>query len=198
MKVKFLQSRKTLALILGVVLLLLLLGALLIPGGSAKYRTQVVQANKVSYDDRLAASFTLTAKGADANGICTFPMLPGTTSTFKPAITIDGKTEIPAYLYLEVTGPDTTLNAGWTKLDGVTGLKGGRVYYYKTVLTNENQTVLTNENQKWTITPEISITWSKIPQAEAESIEVYAYLIQKTGEESAADAFGGAVEQTTP
>ena len=36
MKVKFLQSRKTLALILGVVLLLLLLGALLIPGGSAK------------------------------------------------------------------------------------------------------------------------------------------------------------------
>ncbi len=190
MKVKFLQSRKTLALILGVVLLLLLLGALLIPGGSAKYRTQVVQANKVSYDDRLAASFTLTAKGADANGICTFSMLPGTTSTFKPKITINGKTEIPAYLYLEVTGPDTTLNAGWTKLDGVTGLKGGRVYAYETILTDKSVS--------GDIKPEISITWSNIPQTEAKSLEVYAYLIQKTGDESAADAFGGAVKQTTP
>ena len=190
MKVKFLQSKKTLALILGVVLLLLLLGALLIPGGSAKYRTQVVQAKTVSFDDRLAASFTLKAEGADANGICTFSMLPGTTSTFMPDITIDGKTGIPAYLYLEVTGPDTTLNDGWTQLDGFTGLKGGRVYAYETILTDKSVS--------GDIIPEISITWSKIPQAEAESINVYAYLIQKTGEESAAVAFGGAIEQTTP
>ena len=107
-----------------------------------------------------------------------------------PNITIDGKTGIPAYLYLEVTGPDTTLNDGWTKLDGVTGLKGGRVYAYETILTDKSVS--------GDIKPEISITWSNIPQTEAKSLEVYAYLIQKTGDESAADAFGGAVKQTTP
>jgi hypothetical protein len=188
MKVKFLQSRKTLALILGVVLLLLLLGALLIPGGSAKYRTQVVQANAVNYNDRLAESFTLSHVHQKENGTCYYLQLPGTTTTFAPTISINGKTEIPAYLYLEVTGPDTTLNAGWTQLGGVTGLNEGRVYAYETILTNENK--------DWTIIPKISIVWSKIPPKNTNStLHIYAYMIQQESAETTAESAFKAVVQ---
>lgn len=188
MKVKFLQSRKTLALILGVVLLLLLLGALLIPGGSAKYRTQVVQANTVNYNDRLAKSFKLSHVHQKENGTCYYLQLPGTTTTFAPTITITGKTEIPAFLYLEVAGPETQLNEDWKWLNDVPGLKGGRVYAYTTILTNENK--------DWDIIPEISIVWSKIPPKNTNStLHIYAYMIQQESAETTAESAFKAVVQ---
>ena len=191
MKVKFLQSRKTLALILGVVLLLLLLGALLIPGGSAKYRTQVVQANTVSFDDRLASAFTLTHEQA-ADGVFRAELLPGKTETFEPVITVTGKTEIPAWLYLEIKGPaDAAAGEDWVELTGVTGKNGGRMYAYADVLTNAN-------GADFTISPAITVTWSAVPSENTDTtLQIFAYMIQRESPEITAQAaFVEAVPQS--
>lgn len=184
------QRRKSLSLILGVVLLLLLLAVLLIPNGFARYRTQVAQANKLSFDSRLAESFTLSHSGQESDGKCYYLLLPGTKSTFDPTITITGKTEIPAFLYLEITGPSTTLNADWTLLN-VTGMKGGRVYVYNAVLTIENG--------GGKITPQISVNWDKVPAKNSnKTLQVYAYMIQQESKETKAeDAFSAAVSKDT-
>ena len=188
MNAKTIRSKKGLALILGIALLLVLLAVLLIPNGAAKYRSQVVQANTVTHSETLAAAFTLTATDADENGACAFPLLPGTKSTFEPTITITGKTEIPAYLYLEIVGgEDAELDEKWSPLN-VTGLNGGMVYAYTETLPEGDVT----------ITPSISISWDKNPANNAETtLQVYAYMIQKTDTDAdAATAFVNAMPET--
>jgi len=77
----------------------------------------------------------------------TYVLLPGLDIPKDPFVTVENKTPIRAYLYVEVT--DTTNSAityqmasGWEKLEGVTGKVGGTVYVY---VINGNR-VLTNEN----------------------------------------------------
>ena len=192
MNANSIRSHKGLALILGVALLLVLLAVLLIPGGSAKYRTQVVQANALHNSDSLATSFTLTGSAENT-------LLPGTTDTFAPVITITGKTEIPAFLYLELLGPeDAELDEAWTKLEGVVGKNGGQVYAYQdgAALTDADA----DDDGKLTITPVITLTWSRIPaENTVNSVQAYAYMIQQTDATiAAADAFTEAVPQTEP
>lgn len=74
-----------------------------------------------------------------------YTLIPGLDIPKDPHIVITGKTEIEAYLFVEVV--DKTNEAitweiadGWTLLDGVTGKKdNGTVYVYNTVL-DENFT----------------------------------------------------------
>lgn len=197
MYMKLIRSKKSLALTLGTVLLLLLLGALLIPNGAAKYRIQVAtDPEAVVYNDRLAVSFTLSHQSPAKDGNCYYYLLPGTKSTFDPVITITGKTAIPAWLYLEIKGPDsTTLNGDWTLLD-VTGLNGGRVYAYNTVLTDS-----TFKAADIRINPQITVAWDAVPAKNTNTtLHVYAYMIQQdNAETSAADAFTAAVsEESAP
>lgn len=192
MNVKRIPNKKSLALALGLVLLLLLLAALLIPNSSAKYRIQVATGpEELCYNDRLAESFTLSHEHQAGDGNCYYYLLPGTKSTFAPSITITGKTEIPAFLYLEVTGPNVSLNEGWKLLEGVTGLKGGRVYAYGTVLTDKNV--------EGPITPRITISWDSVPTRNTNrTLRVYAYMIQQEDPElPAEEAFTAAVSEKT-
>ncbi len=184
MNVHAMRSKKSLALILGVTLLLALLALLLIPGSAAKYRSQtVLQANAVRYSEQLASELKLTADTADEKGVSYNRMLPGTQSVFTPTITVVGKTEIPAYLYLEVTGPETSISEGWTELEGLTGLNGGRIYAYDAVLTG------TAGQGDIELRPGITLNWSAVPEENTTTtLRVYAYMIQQTDAETDASA----------
>lgn len=64
-----------------------------------------------------------------------YKVLPGTTVPKDPSVTIEGKTSVPAYLYVEIVdntngviGWDVTKE--WNLLSGVTGNHNGKVYVW--------------------------------------------------------------------
>ncbi len=65
-----------------------------------------------------------------------YKALPNTEIPKNPFITITGKTDAPAYLYVEVidglnnTGLSYTMNNCWTEVTGVTAPNGGKIYVY--------------------------------------------------------------------
>lgn len=67
----------------------------------------------------------------------TYDVIPSTDLPKDPFVRIIDKSEVPAYLYVEVvdgladSGLTYTMASCWTKLDNVTGLNGGAVYVYK-------------------------------------------------------------------
>ncbi len=77
-------------------------------------------------------------KDKDGNVITgnTYKVLPNTEIPKNPFITITGKTDAPAYLYVEVIDgfKDTSLsyimNDCWTEVTGVTGPNTGKIYVY--------------------------------------------------------------------
>lgn len=80
-----------------------------------------------------------------------YVLLPGLDIPKDPFITVEGKTSIPAYLYVEVldTTADTlsyTMADHWLKLEGVTGKNGGAVYVYSTTNPVDARTPLAIDN----------------------------------------------------
>lgn len=64
-----------------------------------------------------------------------YKVLPGTTVPKDPSVTIEGKTSVPAYLYVEIV--DNTngvigweVTKDWMLLSGVIGNNGGKVYVW--------------------------------------------------------------------
>ena len=194
-------------LIIGFSLLLILACGLIMSGMLAKYKTELVIANDADYTNRLAESFMLLDKpvvqqedgsytvdeSADAQPTdgFSYKLIPGITIPAAPYVEITGKTEIPAYLYLEV---ENTGNASlsfdnkWTESD-VTGKKGGTVYAY------DNGTALTGDDEEAVLTIRTFTvdTLSKYPDDLSEGeIKVYAYLLQKAEDMSAEDTFTAA------
>lgn len=73
-----------------------------------------------------------------------YRLAPGKDYPKDPYVNIQGKTETPSYLYLEVIdklkaygGISWTLDGAWTKIDGITGKSGGQVYYYTGILSHD-------------------------------------------------------------
>lgn len=188
-------------------LLLVLALALIMSGTLAKYKTEMIIANEVDYTNRLAESFKLLDKpvtvqedgsyaldeSADAQPSSGFSykLIPGITIPAAPYIEIKGKTEIPAYLYLEVknTGSASlSFDSKWTELNA-TGKQGGTVYVY------DNGTALTGDDaeavdvyQTFTVD-----TLSKYPADLTEGeVKVYAYLLQKVENTTAANTYSSA------
>ena len=85
-----------------------------------------------------------TVKGND------YYVLPKTDLPKDPFITITGKTNAPAYLYVEVVdglpaGMHYNMASCWTRLEGVTGNNGGVIYVYNNgTPIDENSTGLEN------------------------------------------------------
>ena len=203
MKKSNLQQR----LILSFSLLLILACFLVMSGVLAKYKTETLIANEVDYTNALAESFKLfdvpvqqladgsyavdDEEDAQPTSGFSYQLIPGLTLPAAPYVEIIGKTEIPAYLYLEVenTGSASlTFNADWTELD-VTGKKGGTVYVY------DNGSALIGDDDESVLTiPTFTVdTLSKNPDDLTEGeVKVYAYLLQKTEDSGAADAYSDA------
>ena len=196
-------------LIIGFSLLLILACSLVMSGMLAKYTTQTAIANEVDYTNQLAESFKLldipvtqqedgsyavdTSADAQPTSGFSYKLIPGITIPAAPYVEIKGKTEIPAYLYLEVenTGSaDISFDSKWSELSGATGKKGGTVYVY------DNGTALTGDDEEAVLTiPAFTFAdaLSKYPDDLTEGeIEVYAYMLQKVENTSAADTYSQA------
>ena len=118
-----------------------------------------------------------TVKGND------YYVLPKTNLPKDPHITITGKTNAPAYLYVEVvgklpTGMHYAMADCWTKLEGVTGNNGGVIYVYKNgTPIDEKSTGLDNIS----IIKNDTITVDDVPglaEGQKVSLSFYAYLGQ--------------------
>ena len=118
-----------------------------------------------------------TVKGND------YYVLPKTDLPKDPYITIIGKTNAPAYLYVEVvdglpSGMHYNMASCWTKLEGVTGNNGGVIYVYNNgTPIDENSTGLENIS----IIKNDTITVDDVPglaEGQKVSLSFYAYLGQ--------------------
>ena len=118
-----------------------------------------------------------TVKGND------YYVLPKTNLPKDPHITITGKTNAPAYLYVEVVdglpaGMHYNMASCWTRLEGVTGNNGGVIYVYNNgTPIDENSTGLENI----AIIAGNTITVDDVPglaEGQKVSLSFYAYLGQ--------------------
>ena len=118
-----------------------------------------------------------TVKGND------YYVLPRTDLPKDPFITITGKTNAPAYLYVEVvdglpSGMHYAMADCWTRLEGVTGNNGGVIYVYNNgTPIDEKSTGLENIS----IIKNNTITVDDVPGLpEGQKVELsfYAYLGQ--------------------
>ena len=201
------RKRSNVYMILAFGLILMLMCALLPGMGYSKYVTGMAVANEVQYNNTLAESFKLldipavqnedgsysedeTSDAQPTSGF-SYKLIPGIALPAAPYIEITGKTDIPAYLYIEVDngGPvELTFDSAWTELSGMTGKNGGTVYVYdggEALTGDDPEAVLTV--QTFTVD-----TLDKVPTTDEGEIKVYAYMIQKVGENTAEQAFTAA------
>lgn len=73
-----------------------------------------------------------------------FVLMPGVDAARDPFVRIERKTDIPAFVYVEVVSTlgdkaGFTLTDAWEKLDGVTGQNGGEVYAFEDMLSSDNK-----------------------------------------------------------
>lgn len=128
----------------------------------AKYIKDVPFSGNVTFTADLVETFTLTESEAKrktdgtysldtttSKAENTYTLMPGVDVPKDPKITIEGKTAVPAYLYVEVLESENfpatvtySMATGWKDL-GITGPNGGKVYVYGTVLngTTPNLTI---------------------------------------------------------
>lgn len=142
------KNRKVLRIVSLAAVAALLVCAIFVGGSYAKYRSEVVVTDKLSYTNQLSKSFSLQeyelTQQRDGSSVLTdtiteeaqtYQLIPGAKIPQDPFITVEGKTDVAAVLYLEVAtnaaGITYDLTDDWTRLDGVTGPKGGQVYAFQ-------------------------------------------------------------------
>lgn len=183
MKTK-LFSKRNLGVMIGLLLILLVVLSMLVSNGYSKYRTQMIVANEVEYSNQLAASFTMeNAEPSEA------VLIPGTTIQWNPKIHVEDKTELPAYLYVEVVGDLAVMPAEKWSLTDCVGYHGGKVYVYADALTGGE-----GEPDEFQFFQSNTIQLSNIPSSNPQTLSCYAYMIQITDQaESAAEIFSNAI-----
>ena len=199
------------AIALSAVVLLTGVVSIATSGTKAKYR-QTVQAGDVAVtvNADLASGLAVlehpAVRNADGSYIVnkraapvsstSYELMPGVSNEKDPYVKITGKTEIPAYLYVEAVDPTglvTTgdgavfrysLTADWTKLDGVTGRYGGTVYYYNGTLSTGDQTISILLDDRFTVTGQFDNT-----SFQSGTLTFYAYLAQIVDSNTADQTF---------
>lgn len=74
-----------------------------------------------------------------------YVLMPGVDAARDPFVRIEGKSDIPAYVYVEVVSTldekvtFELIDEVWEKLDGVTGQNGGEVYAFEDMLSSDNK-----------------------------------------------------------
>ena len=197
------QKNQRLRFLAAFALLIVTACAMMSGGVFSKYVAQRAVANQAGYDNKLAQAFKLldqpiivnedgsyerdTDADAQPTSGYTYKLIPGITLPAAPYVEITGKTETPAYLYIEVenTGDVTlTFDSAWTELD-VTGKMGGTVYVY-----DDGAAMTGSDSDAVETYPTFTVdALSSTPITDEGEIKVYAYLIEKVGDKSAADSF---------
>lgn len=136
-----------------------------------------------------------------------YSVLPSTDLPKDPFITIIEKTEVPAYLYVEVvdglanTGLSYAMADCWAKLDGVTGKNGGAVYVYcdeaknPVIVTDETpglDKIFILENNEIVVNDTVGIA-----KDQTVNIDFYGYLAQANAGVDAADTFSKCFKAST-
>lgn len=173
---KLFQNKKFLVPVL-LLLVLVIIGSV---AGYAlgKYRSDYVLTNHVTVSTRLVDSFQLTAvrkadgKSVEESEAETAYLIPGTELNFE--LLIQGKSDIGAYLYVEVTGEGAELSSDWRPLDNVVGKHGGAVYAYSKALDG-SQADLRVPLLKKGLSPTSD-------EAESAPLSFCGYLLQVNGE----------------
>lgn len=119
-----------------------------------------------------------------------FVLMPGVDAARDPFVRIERKTDIPAFVYVEVVNAldekvTFDLIEDWEKLEGVTGQNGGEVYAYKDTVASEGE-----EDIELFLLKDDAVTVSHtyIAEGEAETnLSFYPYMAKaeegKTAEE---------------
>lgn len=155
-------------------------------GGGELVETFELKEHGIVEDPSGNGTYALGDEYLDAGEGNTYKVLPGIELPKDPAVMITGKTEAPAYLYVEIVGTldeaifewavDTN---NWTELANVTGQNGGTVYVYKNgTIVNDETTGLGEIN----IIAENKVTvkdadTSSIAEAGV-TLEFYGYMAQ--------------------
>ena len=199
------------AIALSAVVLLTGVVSIATSGTKAKYR-QTVQAGDVAVtvNADLASGLAVlehpAVRNADGSYIVnktaapvsstSYELMPGVSNEKDPYVKITGKTEIPAYLYVEAVDPTGLVTAGegavfkyaltadWTKLDRVPGRHGGTVYYYNGTLSTGDQTISILLDDRFTVTGQFDNT-----SFQSGTLTFYAYLAQKVDSKTAVQTF---------
>lgn len=123
-----------------------------------------------------------------------YEVLPGASVPKDPTITVTGKNDVAAYLYVEIvdgtSNIDWDVTGDWTRLDGVTGNYDGAVYVYKDMLANPTNveggatyTITVLEGDKVTIG-----NADDLGLGDGKTMTFYAYLAQAVIDDAVADA----------
>lgn len=177
---KFFQKPKFLIPVL--LLLVLLIGASIAGYAIGRYRTDVVMTDKITTRTQLVDSFRLTStRSADGQTEVvsgdTAYLTPGTELGLR--FTLEGKSVIRSYLYVEVTGgnADGLLAEDWARLEGVTGKHGGAVYAYSKILDGSKEDLTVEILRK-------GLTMDVQSEEAASPLSFCGYLLQITNEET--------------
>lgn len=106
-------------------------------------------------------------------------VLPGTTVDKDPAVSVTEKNDVPAYVYVEIvdaTGGKITweIADGWTLASGITGAKGGVVYYLATPIVADLAPTDILKNNEITVVNENDLDLGD----SGKTIKFYGYLAQ--------------------
>lgn len=192
-----------------VVLLILLVALLigLISFVDAKYADTISYRGKITFSAKLANNVELreskivrkndgtyeTTAETITNGTQSYTLVPGQDVPKDPHIIIEGKTKIPAFLYVEIVDTSDTKNGvklidysvtdNWESADQSLQKYGGTVYKYKGVaLTNENaptDPIDILKDDKVTVSQYVK-SYDITEEQVQDSLMFYVYLIETT------------------
>lgn len=180
----------------------MIVAALIGTGILAKYVRSVIFQGNVTFASNLAddfkvsehkavkqddGSYTLNDEETSSN---TYKVMPGVDIPKDPFITLTNKSDVPAYLYIEIvdTSTDTVtyeLTEEWTKIDNCKGSNGGDIYSYAYVLGKDNC------SDPISVLKDNLIRVSKQYDENTNDFNVtfYGYLLQKEDDKSAEQTF---------
>ena len=115
-------------------------------------------------------------------------LLPGLDVPKDPHVVIEKPNDLPVYIYVEVVdgignGKGISYSLpNWKKLDDVTGLKGGAVYYYNSEITT-SQTIYILDNNTVEVSQKLDKSIKDL------YLKFYAYMYQAAAGSDAAQVY---------
>lgn len=126
--------------------------------------------------DANTGAYTLGTEKVTSNN---YTVVPGATIPKDPKVTVTGKNDVPAYLYVEIvnnTGDiiSFTVADGWTKVEGAGAPNGGTVYVWNNTLTDDLAATSILKGDTVTVKKGDTLSF----ETGKDTVSFYAYLAQ--------------------